>query len=187
MKGANVQVVDPDAMSVTATIPAAVGAHNVTFSQDGKWALIANVGANSATIIDADAKQAVVTVPAGQKAHEVSISPDGKLAAAANVGADFVTLIDVAAGKPLKEITTADGAMMSVFSPDGATLYVANANAGTISVVKVNTDENPRVAASYGITSIPTLNVYSGGELVKSIVGARPKPVLVRELADFLG
>ncbi|MEJ5945799.1 thioredoxin [Pseudokineococcus basanitobsidens] len=59
--------------------------------------------------------------------------------------------------------------------------------ADKIAVVKVNTDENPRIAASYGITSIPTLNVYSGGELVKSIVGAKPKPALVRELADYLG
>jgi thioredoxin 1 len=64
---------------------------------------------------------------------------------------------------------------------------LATEHAGKIDVVKVNTDENPRIASSYGITSIPTLNVYSGGELVKSIVGARPKPVLVRELADYLG
>ncbi|GAB3241123.1 thioredoxin [Kineosporia babensis] len=55
-----------------------------------------------------------------------------------------------------------------------------------ITVVKVNTDENPKVASSYGITSIPTLNVYQGGELVKSIIGAKPKPILLRELADFL-
>ncbi len=55
-----------------------------------------------------------------------------------------------------------------------------------ITVVKVNTDENPKIAASYGITSIPTLNVYQGGELVKSIIGAKPKPILLRELADFL-
>ena len=58
--------------------------------------------------------------------------------------------------------------------------------ADKIQVVKVNTDENPRIAASYGITSIPTLNVYSGGELVKSLVGAKPKPALVRELSDYL-
>jgi thioredoxin 1 len=64
---------------------------------------------------------------------------------------------------------------------------LANEHADRIDVVKVNTDENPRIASNYGITSIPTLNVYSGGELVKSIVGARPKPVLVRELSDFLG
>ena len=41
-----------------------------------------------------------------------------------------------------------------------------------ITVVKVNTDENPRTAAAYGVVSIPTLNVYSNGELVKSLVGA---------------
>lgn len=64
---------------------------------------------------------------------------------------------------------------------------LSNDYADKIEVVKVNTDENPRIAASYGITSIPTLNVYQGGELVKSLVGARPKPALVRELADYLG
>ena len=57
---------------------------------------------------------------------------------------------------------------------------------GNIEVVKLNTDENPQVTARYGITGIPTLNVYVKGELVKSITGARPKPMLVRELADYL-
>lgn len=64
---------------------------------------------------------------------------------------------------------------------------LAAEHAGSIDVVKLNTDENPRITASYGVTSIPTLNVYSGGELVKSIRGAKPKPALVRELADYLG
>ena len=59
--------------------------------------------------------------------------------------------------------------------------------ADKIQVVKINTDENPQTAARYGITSIPTLNVYSGGKLVKQIIGARPKPVLERELAEYLG
>ena len=55
-----------------------------------------------------------------------------------------------------------------------------------IAVVKVNIDENPKVAARYGVTSIPTLNVYAEGELVKSIVGAKPKPILLRELKNWL-
>jgi thioredoxin 1 len=55
-----------------------------------------------------------------------------------------------------------------------------------ISVVKVNADENPRVTAKYGITALPTLAVYSGGELVKTIIGAKPKPALVRELSKWL-
>jgi thioredoxin 1 len=55
-----------------------------------------------------------------------------------------------------------------------------------IKVVKLNTDENPATAARYGITGLPTLTVYRGGEVVKSVVGARPKPALLRELAEFL-
>ncbi|TXH43601.1 MAG: thioredoxin [Actinobacteria bacterium] len=56
-----------------------------------------------------------------------------------------------------------------------------------LTIAKMNVDENPVTPASYGITSIPTLNVYSGGELVKQVIGAKPKQVLLRELADYLG
>ena len=56
-----------------------------------------------------------------------------------------------------------------------------------LTVAKVNVDENPVIAASYGITSIPTLNVYSEGKVVKQIIGARPKQALLRDLADYLG
>jgi thioredoxin 1 len=63
---------------------------------------------------------------------------------------------------------------------------IAGEHADKIEIVKLNTDENPRTAAAYGVVSIPTLNVYSKGELVKSIVGARPKPMLLRELSDWI-
>ena len=55
-----------------------------------------------------------------------------------------------------------------------------------VRVVKLNTDDNPQVTGRYGITGIPTLNVYVGGEVVKTLVGAYPKQKLVRELEDFL-
>lgn len=58
--------------------------------------------------------------------------------------------------------------------------------AGKVKIVKLNTDENPQVTATYGITSIPTINIYKGGEIVKQIVGARPKPALVTELDAVL-
>ncbi len=60
-------------------------------------------------------------------------------------------------------------------------------NADSLHVVKINVDENPQVTAQFGITSIPALNVFSGGELVKTIIGARPKPVLLKELSEYLG
>ena len=64
---------------------------------------------------------------------------------------------------------------------------LAVAHADKIEIVKLNTDENVQVSSRYGITGIPTLNVYVNGEVVKTLVGAMPKPKLVRELADYLG
>ncbi|WP_040155336.1 thioredoxin [Mobilicoccus massiliensis] len=64
---------------------------------------------------------------------------------------------------------------------------IAAEHGDKLKIVKLNTDENPAITARYGITGIPALNVYSGGELVKSIVGAQPKPKLLRELEPFIG
>ena len=55
-----------------------------------------------------------------------------------------------------------------------------------IEVVKLDTDVNMDTAARYGVVSIPTLNVYVKGEVVKTIVGAHPKPKLLRELEEFI-
>ena len=53
-------------------------------------------------------------------------------------------------------------------------------------IAKLNVDENPQTAAAYGITSIPTMNVYSGGDVVKTIIGAKPKAALLSDLQPFL-
>ncbi|MFC7485531.1 thioredoxin [Knoellia sp. CPCC 206453] len=63
---------------------------------------------------------------------------------------------------------------------------IARDHADVLDVVKLNTDENPAVTGKLGITSIPTLHVYKDGEIVKTIVGALPKPKLLRELEPFL-
>ncbi|MFM6939486.1 MAG: thioredoxin [Rhodoluna sp.] len=58
--------------------------------------------------------------------------------------------------------------------------------ADKISIVKVNVDDEPGLAQKYGITGIPALQVFKGGEMVKAMVGAKPKQVLVSDLAEFL-
>ena len=55
-----------------------------------------------------------------------------------------------------------------------------------ITFVKMNVDENPVTPATYRVTGIPTLNVYRNGEVVKQIVGARPKAALLNELDEFI-
>ena len=63
---------------------------------------------------------------------------------------------------------------------------IATEHAGKIKVVKLNTDEEAAIAMKYGIMSIPTLNVFVGGQVVQTIVGAKPKPALLKELAEYL-
>ncbi len=62
---------------------------------------------------------------------------------------------------------------------------IAAGNDG-ITIAKLNVDENPTTSATYGITSIPTLLVFEGGQPVKSIIGAKPKAALLADLAAYL-
>jgi thioredoxin 1 len=55
-----------------------------------------------------------------------------------------------------------------------------------LKIVKLNTDEESAIAIKYGISSIPTMNVFVNGEIVKTIVGAKPKPAMLKELESFL-
>jgi thioredoxin 1 len=63
---------------------------------------------------------------------------------------------------------------------------IASEHGDKIDIVKLNVDDNPDIAQRYGIMNIPTLNVFKGGQVVKQIVGARPKAMLLRDLAEFI-
>lgn len=52
---------------------------------------------------------------------------------------------------------------------------LARDNSGAIKVAKINIDDSPNVAASYGVSSIPTLMLFKGGEVVDRFVGVQPK------------
>ena len=63
---------------------------------------------------------------------------------------------------------------------------IAAEHSEKLSVVKLNIDENPKTARDYQVMSIPTMSVFSGGKVVKSIIGARPKSAILADLADYL-
>jgi len=52
---------------------------------------------------------------------------------------------------------------------------LAAANADSIKVVKVNIDSSPNLAATHGVSSIPTLMLFKNGEVVDRFVGVQPK------------
>jgi thioredoxin 1 len=56
-----------------------------------------------------------------------------------------------------------------------------------IMVAKVNVDNEPDLAMRFNITGIPLVGLFQGGNLVKQLVGARPKASYVEELAEYLG
>jgi thioredoxin 1 len=63
---------------------------------------------------------------------------------------------------------------------------IAAEHAGQVDVVALNVDENPETARRYGILHIPTVSLFSGGEVVRQVIGVRSKSALLREFADFL-
>ena len=64
---------------------------------------------------------------------------------------------------------------------------IAGEHADKLTIAKLNIDENPETARNYRVMSIPTMAVFANGQLVKTIVGARPKAAILRELTEYVG
>ncbi|WP_223690616.1 thioredoxin family protein [Leifsonia poae] len=63
---------------------------------------------------------------------------------------------------------------------------LADEHADTLSIVKINADDNPQAAMTYRAMALPVMKVFQNGEVVKTIIGAKPKPALELALADYL-
>jgi len=59
-------------------------------------------------------------------------------------------------------------------------------NAGKVTIAKLNVDENPGVAGTYGIRSIPTLMLFKDGKMASTKVGAAPKGELKRWITEAI-
>jgi len=55
-------------------------------------------------------------------------------------------------------------------------------SSGRVSLAKVNVDENPGLAARYGVRSIPTILLVKQGKVVDQVIGAVPKPRIKEKL-----
>jgi thioredoxin 1 len=63
---------------------------------------------------------------------------------------------------------------------------IATEYRGKIKVTKLDVDANPDIPGQYGVTGIPTLLVFKGGQLVQTVVGFLPKDRLLHKLLPLL-
>jgi thioredoxin 1 len=63
---------------------------------------------------------------------------------------------------------------------------ISNELEGKVTIAKLNVDENPGVAGTYGIRSIPTLLIFKDGKLASQKVGAAPKGELKKWISEAL-
>ncbi|GII63707.1 thioredoxin [Sphaerisporangium krabiense] len=59
---------------------------------------------------------------------------------------------------------------------------IAKEYEGRLTVAKLNADDHPEIASRYGVMGFPTMNLYRNGEVVRRVVGAKPKRLLLAEL-----
>lgn len=57
---------------------------------------------------------------------------------------------------------------------------------GLVLIGKLNVDENPTKLAQFSIVSIPTMVLFKDGEPVHSVIGAKPKHVIIKELEEWI-
>ena len=63
---------------------------------------------------------------------------------------------------------------------------IAKEMQGKVTIAKLNVDENPHVAGTYGIRSIPTLMLFKDGKMASTKVGAAPKGELKRWITEAI-
>ncbi|MFB7946290.1 thioredoxin [Kitasatospora phosalacinea] len=97
---------------------------------------------------------------------------------------DFASEVLAAEGPVLVEFTAEWCPPCRQLAPVLAEL--AREQEGKLAVVALDVDANPETRIAYGVLSMPTLMVFKGGEPVRSMVGARAKSRLLRELDDLL-
>ena len=64
---------------------------------------------------------------------------------------------------------------------------LASENAESVKIVKVNVDDSPTTAQTYGVFNIPTLVLFKGGQVVDRFVGLQPKQKLQEALSQAVG
>lgn len=129
-----------------------VGKHpaHIVFSQDGKYALVANNEDNNISVIDAKTYKVINNISVGKGPHGFRISKDSKFAYIANMGEDTVSVVDIENNKELKKIKVGKTPITTGITSEGKTLIVTINAENSLAIVDLSTDKVEKIAVGVG-------------------------------------
>lgn len=152
-QAASATLVDVASGRTVATIPTGVGPHEVAASQDGRWAVVTNYGAqtpgSSLTLIDLNRRAVARTISLGEyrRPHGAAFLPGGRRLAVTVEANRAVLIVDLERGVVERALSTGEaGSHMLALSPDGRTVYTANMGSGSVTALYVSGKAPARTA-----------------------------------------
>ena len=158
---ASASLIDLATGEVVATVETGDGPHEVAVSPDGRWALVANYGAGSAstmTLIDVATAAVVRTIDLGEyrRPHGAQFLADGRHAVVTAEANRALLVVDVELGVVVRSVDTdQDVSHMVAVTPDGSRAFVANIGSGSVTAIDLAAGERiANVATGAGAEGI---------------------------------
>ncbi len=145
---ASASIVDRDSGEELARVETGAGPHEVAVSPDGKTAVVADYGqqtaGNTLSIIDLETRERTGVIRLGDNArpHGIVYTPDGERVVVTTEGSRRLLVIDVAGREVIASYNTrAGGSHMVATTPDAGWAFVANIGSGTCTVINLEKKE----------------------------------------------
>ena len=130
-----VSIVQLDTLRVVSRLATGSGPHQIAFSDDNKFAFVANSAAGTVSVVDIRRLQTLEDVALGAPIASMAYSPRARVAYVTLPDEGIVAGIDAATHRVIARIPTAPGAATLAFAPDGRLGFVLNPRTSTVSVV----------------------------------------------------
>ena len=142
---ASLSIIDLGSGKLAGTVPTGQGPHEVAVTSDGRWAVVANYGAqtpgNSLTVVDLRARSVARTIDLAEyrRPHGIVVLPGDSLVAVTSEVSRSAIIVSLTGGVRSAIPTSAQGSHMVAVTADGKRGYTANVGSGSITELDLET------------------------------------------------
>jgi YVTN family beta-propeller protein len=123
---------------------------HIVFTENGKYALVANNEDNNVSVIDMASYSVIQTIPTGKGPHGFRISKDSKYAYIANMGEDSVSVLNLETMKEEKKMKVGSTPVTTGITSDGKTLVVTLNAENSLTIVDLASGKVNKVPVGQG-------------------------------------